>query len=237
MSRFTCIPADKPDAAHQGDEQEPPVLRTRHQERGEEDEEGGEEQTYEEGQEVEEEEEEEPCEETPEEEEVKVEWPTGVPQASDKDLAKLSNTEGVRTHDTNTITNRQSYRTGMNILSVLSLISSVFTACCTSRLQKERLCVSRSYSDTPTNDLCGLLGEIIAYSSIFQKPPPMSAGVFWHLGCPPGQMTEPLPEARVLSWRGRASSWRWRWNQSYTKNNQNRLKASGSWLLYNPVEV
>ena len=37
--------------------------------------------------------------------EVKVEWPTGVPQASDKDLAELSNTEGVRTHDTNTITN------------------------------------------------------------------------------------------------------------------------------------
>ena len=29
---------------------------------------------------------------------MKVEWPTGVPQASDKDLAKLSNTEGVRTH-------------------------------------------------------------------------------------------------------------------------------------------
>lgn len=51
---------------------------------------------YEEGQEVEEEEEE-PCEETPEEEEVKVEWPTGVPQASDKDLAKLSHTEGVGT--------------------------------------------------------------------------------------------------------------------------------------------
>ncbi|XP_067338207.1 consortin, connexin sorting protein b [Channa argus] len=50
-----------------------------------------EEQTYEDGQEVEEEE---ACEETPEEEEVKVEWPTGVPQASDKDLAKLSHTEG-----------------------------------------------------------------------------------------------------------------------------------------------
>ncbi|XP_062293764.1 consortin, connexin sorting protein b [Scomber scombrus] len=41
-----------------------------------------------------EEEEGEPCEETPEEEEVKVEWPTGVPQASDKDLAKLSHSEG-----------------------------------------------------------------------------------------------------------------------------------------------
>ncbi|XP_005724865.1 consortin, connexin sorting protein b isoform X2 [Pundamilia nyererei] len=48
--------------------------------------------TCEEGQEVEEEEEQ--CEETPEEEEVKVEWPTGVPQASDKDLAKLSHKEG-----------------------------------------------------------------------------------------------------------------------------------------------
>ncbi|CAJ1077304.1 consortin%2C connexin sorting protein b [Xyrichtys novacula] len=40
------------------------------------------------------EDEEETYEETPEEEEVKVEWPTGVPQASDKDLAKLSHTEG-----------------------------------------------------------------------------------------------------------------------------------------------
>lgn len=54
---------------------------------GEEDEEAGEEEKYEEGQEVDE--------ETPEEEEVKVEWPTGVPQASDKDLAKLSIKEGV----------------------------------------------------------------------------------------------------------------------------------------------
>ncbi|XP_030262050.1 consortin, connexin sorting protein b [Sparus aurata] len=93
-----CDEADQPDAAHQGDEQQPPVLQTRHQERGEEGEEGGEGQTYEEGQEVEEEEEE-PCEETPEEEEVKVEWPTGVPQASDKDLAKLSNTEGSSSPD------------------------------------------------------------------------------------------------------------------------------------------
>ncbi|XP_041831213.1 consortin, connexin sorting protein b [Melanotaenia boesemani] len=50
----------------------------------------GKEEAYEEGQ-VEEEEQ---CEETPEEEEVKVEWPIGVPQASDKDLAKLSHTEG-----------------------------------------------------------------------------------------------------------------------------------------------
>lgn len=47
---------------------------------------------YEEGQGADEEEG--TCEETPEEEEVKVEWPTGVPQASDKDLAKLSSTEG-----------------------------------------------------------------------------------------------------------------------------------------------
>ncbi|XP_063351831.1 consortin, connexin sorting protein b isoform X1 [Pelmatolapia mariae] len=57
--------------------------------------------TCEEGQEVEEEEEEEEeqCEETPEEEEVKVEWPTGVPQASDKDLAKLSHKEGSSSPD------------------------------------------------------------------------------------------------------------------------------------------
>lgn len=58
-----------------------------------EEQEGGEE-AFEEGHEVEEEEEH--CEETPEDEEVKVEWPTGVPQASDKELAKLSHTEGVR---------------------------------------------------------------------------------------------------------------------------------------------
>lgn len=49
---------------------------------GEEEEEG-----CEEGQEVEEE-------TTPEEEELRVEWPTGVPQASEKDLAKLSNKQG-----------------------------------------------------------------------------------------------------------------------------------------------
>uniref|UniRef100_A0A4W6CHS7 Consortin, connexin sorting protein b n=1 Tax=Lates calcarifer TaxID=8187 RepID=A0A4W6CHS7_LATCA len=66
--------------------------QTEHQEGGREEDGEEEEETYEEGQEVEEEE---PCEETPEEEEVKVEWPTGVPQASDKDLAKLSHTEGV----------------------------------------------------------------------------------------------------------------------------------------------
>lgn len=29
---------------------------------------------------------------------MKVEWPTGVPQASDKDLAKMSHTEGVGIH-------------------------------------------------------------------------------------------------------------------------------------------
>ncbi|XP_059212816.1 consortin, connexin sorting protein b isoform X2 [Centropristis striata] len=72
-------------------ESELALAQTGHQEGGEE-EERREEETYEEGQEVEEEEE--TCEGTPEEEEVKVEWPTGVPQASDKDLAKLSHTEG-----------------------------------------------------------------------------------------------------------------------------------------------
>lgn len=45
------------------------------------------EETFEEGLEVEEE-------TTPEEEELRVEWPTGVPQASEKDLAKLSTKEG-----------------------------------------------------------------------------------------------------------------------------------------------
>ncbi|KAM4633767.1 consortin, connexin sorting protein b [Polymixia lowei] len=42
--------------------------------------------------------EEELCEETPEEE-VKVEWPAGVPQASAKDLVKLSHTEGSSSPD------------------------------------------------------------------------------------------------------------------------------------------
>ncbi|XP_018550306.1 consortin, connexin sorting protein b [Lates calcarifer] len=70
--------------------------QTEHQEGGREEDGEEEEETYEEGQEVEEEE---PCEETPEEEEVKVEWPTGVPQASDKDLAKLSHTEGSSSPD------------------------------------------------------------------------------------------------------------------------------------------
>ncbi|XP_053737647.1 consortin, connexin sorting protein b isoform X2 [Synchiropus splendidus] len=53
-------------------------------------------ETYEEGHEVGEEE---VCEETPEEEDVKVEWPTGVPQASEKDLAKLSTAEGSSSPD------------------------------------------------------------------------------------------------------------------------------------------
>ncbi|XP_034017868.1 consortin, connexin sorting protein b [Thalassophryne amazonica] len=57
---------------------------------GEEEEEAGDEEMHEEGQEVEEEEQ---CEEMPEDE-VKVEFPAGVPQASDKDLAKLSHTDG-----------------------------------------------------------------------------------------------------------------------------------------------
>ncbi|XP_074541099.1 consortin, connexin sorting protein b [Halichoeres trimaculatus] len=70
---------------------------TDHQDRckEEKEEEGGEdEEVYEGGGVDEEKEEEETCAETPEEEEVKVEWPTGVAQASDKDLAKLSSTEG-----------------------------------------------------------------------------------------------------------------------------------------------
>ncbi|XP_028998058.1 consortin, connexin sorting protein b [Betta splendens] len=90
---------NKPETSHLDEEQEQSPnpqselsLKTESQEGTEEDdEEEEEEETYEEGQEVEEEE---PREETPEEEEVKVEWPTGVPQASDKDLAKLSSTEG-----------------------------------------------------------------------------------------------------------------------------------------------
>ncbi|XP_078131331.1 consortin, connexin sorting protein b [Sander vitreus] len=94
---------NKPETTQRDEEQEQgmnsesklPLAKTGPQEEREEEEEEREEEeeTYEEGQEVEEEEEEEPCEETPEEE-VKVEWPTGVPQASDKDLAKLSHTEG-----------------------------------------------------------------------------------------------------------------------------------------------
>lgn len=77
--------SDKPEAVKQNKEQQP-CSDPEASQSGEE-EEAGEDEKYEEGQEVEE--------ETPEEEEVKVEWPTGVPQASDKDLAKLSITEGV----------------------------------------------------------------------------------------------------------------------------------------------
>ncbi|XP_047429726.1 consortin, connexin sorting protein b [Mugil cephalus] len=87
---------NEPETSHRDEEKEQSVdseqelltpQTSQEQEYGE-----GVEETCEEGQEVEEEEEQ--CEETPEEEEVKVEWPTGVPQASDKDLAKLSHTEG-----------------------------------------------------------------------------------------------------------------------------------------------
>lgn len=77
--------SDKPEAAKQNKDQQR-CSDPEPSQSGEE-EETGEEEKYEEGQEVEE--------ETPEEEEVKVEWPTGVPQASDKDLAKLSIKEGV----------------------------------------------------------------------------------------------------------------------------------------------
>ncbi|XP_023286016.1 consortin-like [Seriola lalandi dorsalis] len=98
---------DNPDTSHEDGEQEQNVNSeselsspyTDHQEETGEKEGAEEEEIYEEGQEVEEEEEEVPCEETPEEEEVKVEWPTGVPQASDKDLAKLSHTEGISSPD------------------------------------------------------------------------------------------------------------------------------------------
>ncbi|XP_034555545.1 consortin, connexin sorting protein b [Notolabrus celidotus] len=78
------------DLSTKGSDSELPSHQDGHEEEKEEG--GGEEEMYEEGHRVDEEEE--TCEETPEEEEVKVEWPTGVPQASDKDLAKLSHTEG-----------------------------------------------------------------------------------------------------------------------------------------------
>ncbi|KAM4712889.1 consortin, connexin sorting protein b isoform 2-T3 [Anableps anableps] len=69
--------------------------------REEEEERQGEgEEMLEEGQEVEAEEQAVHGEDTPEEEEVKVEWPAGVAQASDKDLAKLSNTEGMTLEET-----------------------------------------------------------------------------------------------------------------------------------------
>ncbi|KAM4528908.1 consortin, connexin sorting protein b isoform 2-T3 [Fundulus diaphanus] len=57
------------------------------------------EEAFEEGQEVDAGEQAVHGEDTPEEEEVKVEWPAGVAQASDKDLAKLSNTEGSSSPD------------------------------------------------------------------------------------------------------------------------------------------
>lgn len=106
MISVLCPPyvsVSNPETTHQDEEEEqimssesePSSPQTDHWEEGEE-EDGEEEKTLEEGQEAEEEGE--PCEETPEEEEVKVEWPTGVPQASDKDLAKLSHSEGVRIH-------------------------------------------------------------------------------------------------------------------------------------------
>lgn len=81
-------------AAHQDGETDPCTKPSHQDECKEEKEEvGGEGEVYEGGHGGEDEEEE-TCEETPEEEEVKVEWPTGVTQASDKDLAKLSSTEG-----------------------------------------------------------------------------------------------------------------------------------------------
>ncbi|KAK2856536.1 hypothetical protein Q5P01_005271 [Channa striata] len=92
-----CDEVNKLEPSNQDSEQEQTMNseqseeQSGNQEGGEEVDVGVEEEMYEEGQEVEEEE---PCEETPEDEEVKVEWPTGVPQASDKDLAKLSHTEG-----------------------------------------------------------------------------------------------------------------------------------------------
>lgn len=91
MSWFFHIPDSKLGTTHQ-DEDHDGCMRSGESEPSGLREEGEEEQEEEEGQEVDEGEE--PCEETPEEE-VKVEWPTGVPQASDKDLAKLSHTEGV----------------------------------------------------------------------------------------------------------------------------------------------
>lgn len=94
------VPVNKPETTHVDEEQEQGMNSESElpapQEGGEEEREEEQEETYEEGQEVEEEEEQ--CEETPEDEEVNVEWPTGVPQASDKDLAKLSHTEGVGIH-------------------------------------------------------------------------------------------------------------------------------------------
>ncbi|KAM8831420.1 consortin, connexin sorting protein b isoform 2-T3 [Spinachia spinachia] len=75
---------NKTEATFHEEEKEQSVNQTGQQERGEE-EDRKEKETCEDGQEVEE--------ETPEEE-VKVEWPSGVPQASVKDLARHSHTEG-----------------------------------------------------------------------------------------------------------------------------------------------
>lgn len=86
---WSChIPDNKPETNHRDEDQEPTGLQGGDE--VEEDGEGRAGEMYEEEQEVEEE-----TSEEEEEEEVKVEWPTGVPQASDKDLAKLSHTEGV----------------------------------------------------------------------------------------------------------------------------------------------
>lgn len=81
---------------------------------------------YEEGREVEEEQVEEQCEETPEEEEVKVEWPTGVPQASEKELAKLSHKEGVRK--------------GVILYPSLSFLPVHSTLCCYDFLLEKSVC-------------------------------------------------------------------------------------------------
>ncbi|XP_019947303.2 consortin, connexin sorting protein b [Paralichthys olivaceus] len=98
---------DNPETSHKDGEQEqnvnsgsvPTSPQTGREEGGGEEDGEEDKEMYEEGQEVEEEEEG-PCAETPEEdEEVKVEWPTGVPQASDKDLAKLSHAEGSSSPD------------------------------------------------------------------------------------------------------------------------------------------
>lgn len=93
---MSFFPADMPQTTQQEEEKEQSMnseSELSSLQAGCEEEDGD---TCEEGQEVEEEEEQ--CEETPEDEEVKVEWPTGVPQASDKDLAKLSHQDGVGLH-------------------------------------------------------------------------------------------------------------------------------------------
>lgn len=102
MLCLSHMPAKSLGTTHQDEETDPSTKGSNAELTGhqdgckEEKEEGGEEDDYEGGHGVYEEEE--TCEETPEDEEVKVEWPTGVTQASDKDLAKLSSTEGVGTH-------------------------------------------------------------------------------------------------------------------------------------------